>query len=205
MKYLKKYETFTNKATIGIDIDGTIGNFVDAYNLTYKKYFPDKEPLSGDDWHWYKQMDYNGEFPKTWFNNKKSEIFDLEKTYDDAVNTVNNIYDFIKTYGFSLKIVTKQPTEEAKQAAKNWIDKLGFKYDEIAYADSSKDKWKYADIMVDDSVKVLETKPLSKVSIKVEHPYNLETYADINIPNIKGLTINVVREAISKLKNTATL
>ena len=38
MKHLKKFETFKNKATIGIDIDGTLGNFFDAYNLTYKKY-----------------------------------------------------------------------------------------------------------------------------------------------------------------------
>ena len=36
MKHLKLFETFTNKVTIGIDIDGTICNFRDAYNLTYK-------------------------------------------------------------------------------------------------------------------------------------------------------------------------
>ena len=38
MKYLQLYETFTNKVLIGIDIDGTISNFGEAYNSLYKRY-----------------------------------------------------------------------------------------------------------------------------------------------------------------------
>ena len=42
MKILKYYEDYINKVSIGIDIDGTINNFGEAYNTLYKKYFPDK-------------------------------------------------------------------------------------------------------------------------------------------------------------------
>lgn len=201
MKYLKLYETFIDKVTIGIDIDGTISNFGDAYNKLYKIYFPDKEPLPVDEWFWYTKMDYNGEKPDVWFNAKKAETFDLAQPYPDAVNTIDNIYKFIKTYGFTLKIVTNQPTEESKTAAKIWLDKYGFKYDDIVFVEFTKDKWKYADIMVDDAPKVIETKHLSKVAIKIEQLWNPEVQGDFNIPNIKSLTIDIMKQAIHKLKN----
>ena len=72
MKHLILFETFTNKITIGIDIDGTICDFVNAYNTLYKRYFPDKEISQDQSWRWYESMDYNGESSKKWFENKKA-------------------------------------------------------------------------------------------------------------------------------------
>ena len=201
MKYLQIYETFTNKITIGIDIDGTICDFVNAYNTLYKRYFPNNEISQDQNWDWYETMNYNGESSKTWFNNKKSEIFDVAHPYKGSVDTVNNIYDFIKTHGFTLNIITKQPTEESKESAKKWLDHYGFKYDDIIFVNSSMEKWKYCDILVDDSQKVIGSKPLSKVSIKIEHPHNTEIEGDFNIMTISNLTIDLMQKAISKLKN----
>jgi len=201
MKYLKFYETFIDKVIIGIDIDGTISNFGEAYNTLYKTYFPDKEIHPVDEWFWYTKMDYDGEKAGDWFNNKKAETFDLAQPYPDAMNTIDNIYKFIKTYGFTLKIVTNQPNEESKTAAKIWLEKYKFKYDDIIFVDMARDKWKYADIMVDDAPKVIDTKPLSKVAIKIEQLWNTDNQGDINIPNIKSLTIDVMKQAIFKLKN----
>ena len=198
-------ETFTNKLTIGIDIDGTINNFVEGYNSLYKKYFPDDETTSTDDWYWYKNMNYNGEDPKKWFNSKKSETFDLSQPYPNAVNIVNNLYDMLKSHNFNLNIITYQPTNESKNAAKKWLDRFDFKYDQLICVDSSKDKWKYADILIDDAADVIGSKPLSKVSIKIEHPYNSDVDGDFNIPNIENLTINLMKNAISKVKNKTTL
>ncbi len=42
----------------------------------------------------------------------------------------------IKTYGFTLNIVTLQQTEAAKIAAKKWIDDHGFKYDDIIFVNA---------------------------------------------------------------------
>ena len=205
MRYLKFYETFTNKVTIGIDIDGTINNFGDAYNLLYSKYFPDKEVFPVTDWYWYKKMDYEGKDARKWFEEKKAEIFETSQPYPDAIVTINNIYDFVKSYGFTLNIVTNQPTKESQDSAKKWIEKYGVKYDDIIFVDSGKDKWKHVDIMVDDSDKVINSKPLSKVCIKIDQLWNTDSQGDINLPNIKGLTIDVVKQAISMLKNKTTL
>lgn len=205
MKHLIFYETFTNKVIIGVDIDGTICDFFNAYNLLFKKYFPDKDIPEAEDWHWYKKMDYNGENPRKWFSKHKAEVFELAQPYPGAIQTVENIYQFIKSYGFTLNIVTNQPTRDAQNAAKQWLDKWGFKYDNLIFSETSKDKWKYADIMVDDADKVIGVKPLSKVSIKVQQPHNTLTEADFTISNIKGLTIDLVKQAVNKLKNKTTL
>jgi hypothetical protein len=201
MKHLILFETFTNKITIGIDIDGTINNFFDGYNLLYKRYFPDKEIVNiTDDWFWYQKMDYNGVNGRKWFNEHKAEVFEISQPYPGAVESINNIYDFAKSYGFTLNIVTNQPNEASQIAAKEWLDKYGFKYDNIIYSETSKDKWKYADIMVDDADKVIGVKPLSKVSIKIDQPYN-NAESDFTIPNIKSLTIDIIKQAMAKLKN----
>ena len=205
MKHLKYYETFTNKVIIGVDIDGTINDFFNGYNLLYKKYFPDKEIPEVDDWWWYKKLDYNGEDARQWFNNHKGEIFEISQPYQGAVETVNNIHQFAKSYGFTLNIVTNQPTEDSKVAAEKWLQKYGFQYDNLIFSETSKDKWKYADIMVDDADKVIGVKPLSKISIKIEQPYNINTESDFSILNIRGLTIDLVKRAISKLKNKTTV
>jgi hypothetical protein len=201
MRYIKLYEQFTNNVTIGIDIDGTISNFADAFNATYKKYFPDKETQIADDWYWYRRMDYEGEKPEKWLKDKKAETFELAKSYPDAVITINNIYDFVKSLGYTLNIVTNQVTQEARDSAIKWLKDNGFKYDDIVFVDAGKDKWKHVDIMVDDADKVIGNKPLDKVSIKIEQLWNKSTEGDFNIPNIKALTINVIKQAIDKLKN----
>jgi hypothetical protein len=205
MKHLIFYETFTNKVIIGIDIDGTINDFFNGYNLLYKKYFPDKEIPDVDDWYWYKKLDYNGIDGRKWFNEHKAEVFEISQPYPGAVDTINNIYELIKSYGFTLNIVTNQPTEDSKVAAQKWLQKYGFQYDNLIFSETSKDKWKYADIMVDDADKVIGVKPLSKVSIKIEQPYNTNTESDFNIPNIKSLNIALIKQAVSKLKNNTTI
>lgn len=205
MKYLKFFEAFKDKVTIGVDIDGTLNNFSDAYNELYKQYFPDKEPVLNDDWYWYKKMDYNGINPGKWMVSHKAETFDISQPYSGAVIALNNVYDFIKTYGFTLKIVTHQPTEESKNAAKKWLEKNGFKYDDIVFAKDAADKWNYADIMVDDAEKVIGSKPLSKVSIKINQLWNQKIDGDINISSIKDLSIDIIKTAVDKLKNNNTL
>jgi len=192
-------EANVNSVIIGIDIDGTISNFEEAYNKTYKKYFPNNEVYPADEWFWYKKMDYEGADVGKWFRNIKAETFENAQPYPGAVNTVNNIYDFAKNKGYTMNIVTNQPTQEARYAATFWLNDHGFKYDDITFVDDAKDKWKFADIMVDDAEQVLGSKPIGKVAIKIEQLWNTSIEGDINIPNIKALTISVMEKAISKL------
>ena len=84
-------------------------------------------------------------------------------------------------------------------------EKYGFKYDDIVFVNKAEDKWKFSDVMVDDAPKVIGSKPLSKVAVKIEQIYNNDVQGDFNIANIKDLTIDLMQHAISKLKNKNTL
>lgn len=200
MLYIKRFESFNSKIIIGVDIDGTLYDFISSYNVLYKRYFPEKNINTDCTWDWYKKMDYNGVDPKKWMELKKSEIFQISKPYANTAVTLNNIYDFIKSYGYDLYFITLQPNEDSKLESKKWLDNFGFKYDDIIYVDISKDKWKFADILIDDSPLVLGSKPLNKISIKIEHDYNSEIDGDFNINNINNLNIDFIKKAISKIK-----
>jgi hypothetical protein len=54
--------------------------------------------------------------------------------------------------------------------------------------------------MVDDADKVINSKPIDKVCIKIEQLWNEDCDGDFNIPNIKSLSIGVLTNAIEKLK-----
>lgn len=200
MKRIKIFENFNESITvkIGIDIDGTINNMVDAYNAMYQKYFPNNKVYKAEIWDWYRQMDYDGEDAKKWFESHKAEVFDTCKPYSGAVDTISKIYDYVKSQGHDLYIVTNQPTPEAKTAAKIWLDENGFQYDKIFFADQSANKWEYADIMIDDGIKVLNAKPDNKISIKVSHPWNDKNNSDFLIHDIIELTVGLIKEAIEK-------
>jgi len=200
MKRIKLFENFDENMIIkvGIDIDGTINNMVDAYNELYQKYFPNNKVYKADIWDWYQQMEYDGENPKEWFESHKAEVFETCKPYPGAVNTISKIYDYVKSQGYDLYIVTNQPTPEAKVAAQIWLDENGFQYDKVFFAEQSAGKWKYADIMIDDGIKVLNGKPDDKVSIKVSHPWNDKCHSDFLIHNITELTVDLIKEAIEK-------
>jgi hypothetical protein len=198
MKHLKLFETFTNNIVIGIDIDGTINNMVDAYNDMYSKYFPNNKVFKADMWDWYQQMEYGDSDAKQWFNSHKAEVFDTCQPYPGAVYTIGKIYDFVKSLGYTLNIVTNQPTPEAKVAAKKWLDKNGFKYDDVNFADPSSAKWNYADIMVDDGLKVLKSKPADKVTIKIMQLWNKDLNSNFEISSINSLTPELLQKAIDQ-------
>lgn len=107
---------------------------------------------------------------------------------------INNIYDFIKTYGFTLNIISTPTTLDIDK----WLSDNNIKYDNIIIVDK-KDIWKNVDILIEDDSFIINSKPLSKICIKVTKTGNDTILNDINIPNISALTINVIKNAISNI------
>jgi hypothetical protein len=131
----------------------------------------------------------------------------LETTHDNitigiSINTIqkqeninipiNNVYDFIKSYGITLNIISPETSTDII----SWLDNIGIKYDGVVFVDKSK-IWNNVDILIEDDPYIINSKPLSKVCIKVTTPSNENILNDINIPNIAGLTISIVKSAIS--------
>lgn len=111
----------------------------------------------------------------------------------DNINVpINNVYDFIKSYGFVLNIISPETTTDII----SWLDNIGIKYDGVVVVDKNK-IWNNVDVLIEDDPYIINSKPLSKVCIKVTTPSNENILNDINIPNIAGLTISIVKSAIS--------
>lgn len=134
----------------------------------------------------------------------------LETTHDNitigiSINTIqkqeninipiNNVYDFIKSYGITLNIISPETSTDII----SWLDNIGIKYDGVVFVDKSK-IWNNVDILIEDDPYIINSKPLSKVCIKVTTPSNENILNDINIPNIAGLTISIVKSAISNFQ-----
>lgn len=192
------------KIKFGVDVDGTMNNFGEGFNNLYKKYFPDKTPEPVDDWYWYRRMDYNGCDPDEWFDDHKHEICQISQPYQDAIETVNKAYNYIKSLGGDMIVVTFQPTEKSIEETKNWLDRFGVLRDDIVFSRSARQKWDHADIMIDDADKVIKNKPDSKVCIKIKQFWNETRETDFNLNDITGLTLQVVDQAIRLLETRQT-
>jgi len=55
----------------------------------------------------------------------------------------------------------------------------------VIFVQKSPEKWKYVDMMVDDSPHVLAAKPEGKFSFKVNHAYNVDSKADWSIDHVR--------------------
>ena len=112
MRYLQKYETFTSKIIVGIDIDGTISNFGDAYNILYKRYFPDKFMFVSQ--HSMKQYSkFNipstlAEYPITSPEINKSQSIDKLEFDPEYLHILNvGLFNEFKNQGYVFEIAKK--------------------------------------------------------------------------------------------------
>jgi 5'(3')-deoxyribonucleotidase len=202
---IKTYEQFAHfeEKILGIDLDGVLNNFTESYNIVYKKYFPEYPVIPYEkinDWNYFTKYNYDGYDPYKWFNEHKAEAWLISTPYKGAIETMKNVYKYTQNNGIILRIVTSQPSEESKKEAVKWLTKHEIKYDDISFVWRSKDKWNNADVMVDDSPKVLESKPDDKISIKVMFDYNEDVYADFEISSFNILDADLIETSFEKLK-----
>lgn len=202
--YIKTYEKFSNlePMVLGVDLDGVLNSFTESYNEIYKKHFPNYKitEKETDDWNFFEKYKYDGEDPYKWFLNHKPDMWKISTPYSGAQETMKNIYKLTQNNGILLRIVTMQPGKNSQKESINWLTRHNFKYDDIAFVDYSKQKWDNADVLIDDSPKVLGTKPSDKISIKVMHLYNIDIDADFGIKEIKYLNEDLLAMAFEKFK-----
>jgi 5'(3')-deoxyribonucleotidase len=198
IKTFSKYKT--EKFILGVDVDGVLNNFTDAFFIVYKKYFPNKKisPIV-DDWFFYKNFDYDGRDPNDWFLEKKAETFEYSKPYPGAIENLSKLYDYVKSLGGSLYIVTNQPTPESKIKGEEWLKKYDAKYDKLIFA-PEKEKFNHCDILVDDSEHVLKYKPENKIGIKINHLYNKNVKSNFNVNMFYQISTSLISKAIKLLK-----
>jgi len=208
---IKTFEQFSEaeEKILGMDLDGVLNNFIGGFNAVYKKHFPDGsnviDPDKVFDWNWWMEFNYGDQNPFEWFKNQKAETWLYSNPFRGAIETMKTIYTYTQNNGIILIVVTSQMTKEAEKMAVDWLRKHDIKYDDISFVYRSKDKWDHADVMVDDSPYVLNSKPKNRVSIKLNQNYNIGVKADFNVDSIRYLTPYIIKKAFEKYENIRTI
>jgi len=204
MKHLKEIDAFekwrNNKSIVlGIDIDGVQNNFTQGFYDVYQNYFPDK-PVErvANRWQFYDDLDFDGEDARVFFKRTKSETWDYSKPFDGVSKAMKHIYQWCKNNNITLKIITSQPTPEAKEGAIEWLKSVGVQYDDIVFT-KGRLKFDFCDIMIDDSHKVLNVKPENKVSIKINRNWNTDIESDFDFDELKYISNSDLDNALELL------
>lgn len=180
----------------GVDIDGVQNDFVNGFFDVYQKYFPNKEfERDIDEWYFYQKVDLDGANPDDFFMKTKGETWQYSKPYPGVPETMRMIYEWCKDNDLILKIVTSQPTKEAQEGAIEWLAKYNIPYDDIVFT-RSRSKFNHCDILIDDSHKVLNSKPDNKVSIKVRRKWNENVKSDFEIDGLNNITTQILDDSL---------
>lgn len=184
--------------TIGVDLDGVINDFANAFNVIYNKYYPGYPTRTAYKYSWFYHYYYKpGIDPQKWMEQTKAETWHVSKPYPGAIKRLKELYAWCKINGYIMNIITVQPWLTAQRESLKWLKNYGVKYDEIYFPEDSRDKWDYVDIMIDDSPTVINAKPPEKVSIKVEQRWNGGTTGDLNIEDFSELNKLIIIKAIN--------
>mgnify|MGYP006935499014 CR=1 FL=1 len=176
--------------TIGIDLDGTVRDFISKLAEVYEKQMGKKPNLPVTKYDFNTHFPFDGgdkEFNHFVYVENPLEIFGYAKELTPgAMNNVNLLCDKLHKLGHRVAIVSKQ-FGKAKSASLFFLSKTACQTNQVIFVQDSTKKWEHVDIMIDDSPKVLNSKPSGKVSVKFHHEYNKDIKSDFVINDIKEL------------------
>ena len=202
------------KVTLGFDVDNCLRDFTEGVNQVFKKEFPKYAYCLKDAWCWdwfyyypwaeimrdLKQTGKNEEFAEDWFVKNGAEIQKVGPPFKGAIETLKKFITLFDRDDTEVAIVTMQRTPEMEVATEEWIRKQGLKDITVKFAKTWEDKWNLCDILVDDSLDVLNAKPEDKVAIKVSCPWNKDVNGFINVDRFEQITPENIMDSITLFK-----
>ena len=205
---------------IGITIDGVVRDFITKFELVYDKYYPVIDEETGEnisierdikDLELYKYFKFSGDTPsqeKTELNkfmyvDASLEIFGhAGEVKLNSVEYLNQLHNLIEDMGHTPIIISKE-LNNSKPATLFFLSKLSSKVNNIIFVRDFDKKWDHVDILITANPTTLDTKPRSKVSIKVINHYNKDCESDYTIIDLKELVDD--KKILEKVLNTETV
>lgn len=139
---------------------------VDTYDLLNHYYFESKE-----------------EFVQ-FFENYSFEIFGGATPYPRVFDTINRLQTFGDVNNFFDVVIISTEKDKAIAATFHFLAKGGCKIQNIKFINEYYDKWNFCDVVIDDCPAVFENKPEGKISIKINHDYNVYSESDYSFNSI---------------------
>lgn len=188
---------------IGVDVDAVLRNWAKSFNDTYREVFPHYSHLLKNNREWVniEGLKYDELGLKGFLKKYEKKIYLEAEILPNVQKTMEWLKQMSKDLGFKLIIISKQTLKLEKDCTYEWLKNNMLLCDTVVFTNNFQAKWKFADIIIDDSVDVLSSKPktLNKISIKVSMPYNNKTESDFIIDSFGTLIPQDILNAIHKL------
>ena len=120
----------------------------------------------------------------------------------NSVEHLNQLHNLIEDMGHTPIVISKE-LNNSKPATLFFLSKLSSKVNNIIFVRDFDKKWEHVDILITANPTTLDTKPRSKVSIKVINHYNKDCESDYTIIDLKELVDD--KKILEKVLNTETV
>jgi len=202
---------------VGITIDGVIRDFITKFESVYDKYNPlpleegEEESVETPERN-IKSLDLLEYFDFSGGTKQLNEFMYVESSLEifghagetklNSVEHLNQLHNLIEDMGHTPIIVSKE-LNNSKPATLFFLSKLSSKVNNIIFVRDFDKKWEHVDILITANPTTLDTKPRSKVSIKVINHYNKDCESDYTIIDLKELVDD--KKILEKVLNTETV
>jgi hypothetical protein len=202
---------------VGITIDGVIRDFITKFESVYDKYNPlpleegEEESVETPERN-IKSLDLLEYFDFSGGTKQLNEFMYVESSLEifghagetklNSVEHLNQLHNLIEDMGHTPIVISKE-LNNSKPATLFFLSKLSSKVNNIIFVRDFDKKWDHVDILITANPTTLDTKPRSKVSIKVINHYNKDCESDYTIIDLKELVDD--KKILEKVLNTETV
>ena len=202
---------------VGITIDGVIRDFITKFESVYDKYNPlpveeGEEEIVETPERNIKSLDLLEYFDFSGGTKQLNEFMYVESSLEifghagetklNSVEHLNQLHNLIEDMGHTPIVISKE-LNNSKPATLFFLSKLSSKVNNIIFVRDFDKKWDHVDILITANPTTLDTKPRSKVSIKVINHYNKDCESDYTIIDLKELVDD--KKILEKVLNTETV
>lgn len=202
---------------VGITIDGVIRDFITKFESVYDKYNPlpleegEEESVETPERN-IKSLDLLEYFDFSGGTKQLNEFMYVESSLEifghagetklNSVEHLNQLHNLIEDMGHTPIVISKE-LNNSKPATLFFLSKLSSEVNNIIFVRDFDKKWEHVDILITANPTTLDTKPRSKVSIKVINHYNKDCESDYTIIDLKELVDD--KKILEKVLNTETV
>lgn len=204
-----------NVTFVGFDVDGLVRDFLHGIYNAFIDYYPDLKDEFGDIYEQYyilnkfplkhvaQKENYKikgrrfdeledeedkkkllKRIKKDIFNGFAQKAFEEAEPYDGAVEAANEVSEYVLSTG-NIPCLCSHQDEHLQKYTLRWLGKYDVRIGTIYFPRESNEKFKYVDVMIDDSPKVLNSKQYdTDITIKIKHTFNELTPADYEIDHL---------------------
>lgn len=196
------------KIVVGVDIDEVLRDWIDEVNQTYLKYYPQYKSLiqyKPSTWNFFDSYKFDNSSKEEFLSEHSKEILLSAREIPGSREKLNWLVEQSKLKNFSVRLITKQRSEEAAEYTKEWLKQHKYYDKSFINVESFDEKWEYCNIMIDDSQDVLNSCPIYKTSIRVLKPYNINCKVDFTINSFSDLNEEILDTSLAVAKTKLLL